>query len=201
MLAMLAIAAALGLSAGVARHEIGETLWLRLVVVAGATALSSLAALRDIDAALFLGAIAAICVVTATVDARKLIIPDALVLMLGVLACLAPFRPPPVEQAIGGTLLGALFIAVRALHQWARDAEGLGLGDVKFAIVAGVLLGAQGGLAMTAAAASATAFWVVWRSQRPALANDSEVLSVEAPFGVALAGALLVGCIARAMTA
>lgn len=201
MLAVLALVGALIIAAGVARREIGETLWLRLTVVAGAATLSSFAALGDIDAALFLGAIAAICVVTATIDARKLLIPDALVLTLGVLTCLAPFRPPPVEQVIGGILLGALFVAVRTLHQWARGAEGLGLGDVKFAIVAGAMLGAQGGLAMTAAAASVTAVWVFWRVRRPAHATGGEVLSVEAPFGVALAGTLFIGCFVRAMTA
>jgi leader peptidase (prepilin peptidase)/N-methyltransferase len=83
----------------------------------------------------------------AAVDARRFIIPDELTaaaLALG-LAYAAVQDAEIWLQALGWPLLrgaatAAVFWAVRAGYRWWRGREGIGLGDVKLAAVAGVWL-------------------------------------------------------------
>lgn len=83
----------------------------------------------------------------AVVDARRFIIPDGLnaaAAALGVVYA-AVGEPALWMQAISWSLLrGAVaafaFLAVRAGYRWWRGREGIGLGDVKLAGVAGIWL-------------------------------------------------------------
>jgi len=198
MLATIASLAAMACASLVAQRELGDALVSRLSFAVAATTILAFLTTGSVEMSVCLGAVACVCAAVATIDARKLIVPDALVFSLAALACVAPFRPPLIEQMIGATVLGALFVGIRALHQHARGVEGLGLGDVKLAIVSGALLGAQAGLAMVAAAATATALWIVLRP-RLASAAGGTALRIEAPFAVGLSAGLWAGCMMRAM--
>lgn len=130
----------------------------------------------DQQAAAFAASVVALCLCIGETDLRKRLVPDFLVLGLLLLA-LSPWSALSwPERATGAALLGCLFIAVRQWHYWARTKEGLGLGDVKLAVAAGALLGAQTGLiAVTAAASIMAAGMIVSRRREPA------------PFGAGLA--------------
>ncbi|MBV9287477.1 MAG: prepilin peptidase, partial [Hyphomicrobiales bacterium] len=92
-------------------------------------------------------ALAAIALAIAVVDRRKLIIPNelnglAFVAGLGAAALKSPAAP---EAAALGALLRAsvmfaAFFTFRAGYRQLRGVEGMGLGDVKLAAVAGVWL-------------------------------------------------------------
>lgn len=80
----------------------------------------------------------------AVIDARYLIIPDelsAVALVLGLVhAAVAGYS---ASEAIAlallrGLALALIFLAVRAAYRWLRGRQGIGLGDVKLAVVAGV---------------------------------------------------------------
>lgn len=152
-------------------------LTLQLAIALTAAGLTAAAGLAIAQAAA-LGAIAAIASAIAITDVRRLLVPDTLVLALAAVAFVAPQAPTLALQAAGAALLGALFLAVRALYYLRRRAEGLGLGDVKLAAVAGFLLGPLLALQMTAGAAVATIAWMV-------LAPASR--RAPAPLGAALA--------------
>uniref|UniRef100_UPI003784D5C5 prepilin peptidase n=1 Tax=Methylocella sp. TaxID=1978226 RepID=UPI003784D5C5 len=84
----------------------------------------------------------------AVTDARAFIIPDELNLAMAALgfaaaAVDAPYAPGAAmaEAAARGAALGLAFLGLRALYRLWRGREGLGLGDVKLAAVAGVWLG------------------------------------------------------------
>lgn len=196
MLAPLISAGVVCIAMLVARRELEQTPWLLLGAVPCMATVIAFLVTGDIGVATCMGALATACAVIAAVDARKMIVPDALVLTLGAVAYVAPFRPAAMEQIVGAIVLGALFVGVRAAHYWVRRAEGLGLGDVKLAIMSGALLGAQGALAATAAAAILTAMWMALWARRYAPAGGG-VMSVEAPFGVGLSAALFVGSVVR----
>lgn len=122
-------------------------------LAAGAIALLALAAvLASIKAASgiagYLGAgLALTMLAIAVIDARRLIIPDQLsALGLGLAlvnaALVAPFAR---WEAVGialmrAAVLGLLFYGLRALYRRLRGRQGLGLGDVKLAAVAGAWL-------------------------------------------------------------
>jgi leader peptidase (prepilin peptidase)/N-methyltransferase len=93
------------------------------------------------------GALAVISIAIAVADARRFVIPDPLVLGalgLGLLhATLAP--PEGLAWALIGALMRGLAVALAFLallkgYEWLRGREGMGLGDVKLAGVAGVWL-------------------------------------------------------------
>ena len=100
-------------------------------------------------------ALALLMFATAVSDARSLLIPNrlslaAFLLALAAAACDASqeFSPAfwlPAAQAIGFSLLraaalGLAFLGMRALYSRLRGCEGIGLGDVKLAAVAGAWL-------------------------------------------------------------
>lgn len=110
------------------------------------------------------GALAIVMLAIAAIDARYFIIPDQLVLAglaLGLVdAAVAP------EQAESGFWLAvlragvvaALFFAFRTAYRRIRHREGIGLGDVKLAAVAGLWLSWMGtAIAVDIAALSALA--------------------------------------------
>jgi len=115
-------------------------------IAAAASAGASLILLPDMRGAAGAG-LALLMVAIAAIDARRFIIPDelsaaALALGLGHAALQAD---DSVAAALGfaalrGAALGLAFWSLRLLYRRMRGQEGLGLGDVKLACVAGVWL-------------------------------------------------------------
>jgi leader peptidase (prepilin peptidase)/N-methyltransferase len=97
----------------------------------------------------FLGAgLALIALAIALIDARSFIIPDQLSAAGFVLALVnaAVAAPHAITAAVAVAVLRAAvlalcFVALRALYRGVRGREGIGLGDVKLAGVAGAWLG------------------------------------------------------------
>jgi leader peptidase (prepilin peptidase)/N-methyltransferase len=91
--------------------------------------------------------LACLMIAIAAVDARRFIIPDELTaaaLALG-LADAAIRRPDGIGEALAlaalrGAIVAAAFFGLWALYRRLRGREGIGLGDVKLAAVAGVWL-------------------------------------------------------------
>ena len=91
------------------------------------------------------GGLAVLMIAIAIVDARRFIIPNELTaaaLALGFLH--AAIHGPVVEAlanaALRGAVLAVAFLSLRVLYRWIRGRDGIGLGDVKLAGVAGVWL-------------------------------------------------------------
>tara|TARA_B100001250_G_scaffold66907_1_gene53439 strand:- start:833 stop:1627 length:795 start_codon:yes stop_codon:yes gene_type:complete len=85
------------------------------------------------------------------IDLKHLIIPDSLVLIIGLLALGKLFIPnlDPMFTSLYPSTLGALlaFIFIGGLiifYQYVRKIEGMGLGDLKLFIVLGFLFGIHG---------------------------------------------------------
>lgn len=120
---------------------------LAVVAVALAACAASLIAAPGL-AGWFGAGLALIMIAIAAIDARFFIIPNelsaaALALALANAAVLAP---DGLWSAVGlallrAAVLGLLFLGLRALYRRVRGREGLGLGDVKLAGVAGAWLG------------------------------------------------------------
>jgi len=117
---------------------------IALLVVAAATV--SILAAPGVPGLLGAG-LALIAIAIAAVDARHFIIPDELSAAGFALALInaALTAPAGVWEAIGvaalrAMVLGLLFYALRALYRGLRGREGIGLGDVKLAAVAGAWL-------------------------------------------------------------
>jgi leader peptidase (prepilin peptidase)/N-methyltransferase len=90
-------------------------------------------------------ALAVIAIAIAAVDLRRYVIPDEFV-VLGILlafvqaALESEFFAAIALAAVRGALLAALFFLLRAAYTRLRGREGLGLGDVKLAAMAGAWL-------------------------------------------------------------
>ena len=91
------------------------------------------------------GGLAVLMIAIAIVDARRFIIPNELTaaaLALGFLH--AAIQGPVVEAlasaALRGAVLAVAFLSLRVLYRRIRGRDGIGLGDVKLAGVAGVWL-------------------------------------------------------------
>ena len=131
--------------------------WVKRAALAGlgcATTVMSFSAARGAQG--WLGAALALLMFAVAVnDARSLLIPDRLSLAAFLLALAAAANDAsqefsaafwlPAAQAIGFSLLraaalGLAFLGLRALYSRLRGCEGIGLGDVKLAAVAGAWL-------------------------------------------------------------
>jgi leader peptidase (prepilin peptidase) / N-methyltransferase len=95
----------------------------------------------------FLGAgLALLTLAIAVADFRYLIIPNELTAAALALALVnAAVGETPVVEGVAlallrGTVVMLFFLAIRAIYGWLRAREGLGLGDVKLAFVAGAWL-------------------------------------------------------------
>jgi leader peptidase (prepilin peptidase) / N-methyltransferase len=93
------------------------------------------------------GGLAVLMIAIAAVDSRRFVIPDSLVLaglILGLVAAAVLQPQLPVTAALGAALRGVVlllaFLAFRLGYRRIRGYEGIGLGDVKLAAVAGVWL-------------------------------------------------------------
>jgi leader peptidase (prepilin peptidase) / N-methyltransferase len=148
------------------------------------------------------GALAAVMIAIAATDARRYVIPDALVLVglgLGLLdAALA--EPGHVVTALAtaalrAALLALLFLLFRIAYRRIRGREGLGLGDVKLAGVAGAWLGwAPAGLAVDLAALSALTAVLIG-----ALRGRQVTATTRIPFGLFLAPAIWIAWLLAAL--
>ena len=94
------------------------------------------------------GGLALLAIAIAVIDARFFIIPDELSAAAFALALVnaAVLAPDGIWSALGlalmrAAVLGLLFLGLRALYRRVRGRDGLGLGDVKLAAVAGAWLG------------------------------------------------------------
>ena len=92
-------------------------------------------------------ALAALTLAIAVVDRRRLVIPDelnALAFVVGLATAGLTSEAPPGEAVLNALLRASLmfgaFFAFRAGYARVRGIEGMGLGDVKLAAVAGVWL-------------------------------------------------------------
>jgi leader peptidase (prepilin peptidase) / N-methyltransferase len=141
--------------------------------------------------------LAALMFAIAAVDARRFIIPDelsAVALMLGFLhAALVGIEPWGQElafAALRGAVVALAFFGLRAFYRRLRGRDGIGLGDVKLAGVAGVWLDwSIIPVAIEIAALAALGTYLVrhlWlrRAVRP---------TTRLPFGLFLAPAIWIG--------
>ena len=169
-----------------------------VVVLAGAMASVSVAVARGAPG-WFGAGLAALMLAIAIIDARSLIIPNGLNLaafLLGLAAAAAlgasPEFWPGAALAVGlamirAAVLGLAFLALRALYWRLRGREGIGLGDVKLAAVAGAWLDwPLMPVAVELAALAALAVYALgrWAGQRPF--DAAETL----PFGLFFAPAI-----------
>jgi leader peptidase (prepilin peptidase) / N-methyltransferase len=127
----------------------------------------------------------------AVIDARHFIIPNALTLAALVLALInAGIREGwngAIMSVWRGAALALIFLVVRAAYRWLRGREGIGLGDVKLAGVAGAWLGwTMLPIAVEIAALAALAAYTVqWLRGGRAVQRTTRV-----PFGLFLAPAI-----------
>jgi len=143
----------------------------------------------------FLGAgLALLMLAIAAIDFRYFIIPNELTaaaLALALINAAAAQTPSIVESVAAAALRGAVtmlfFLSLRWLYGWLRQREGLGLGDVKLAFVAGAWLDwAMIPVAIEIAALAALMAYGAWRvfGKRPVHATS------RLPFGLFLAPAI-----------
>jgi leader peptidase (prepilin peptidase) / N-methyltransferase len=138
-------------------------------------------------------ALAIVMIAIAVIDAHRFLIPDKLVavgLVLGLLNALVT-APHPIATAVASAALRAFILALvsfifRLAYRRIRRREGLGLGDVKLASVAGAWLGyAAAGLAIDIAALSALAAVLISALRGQRLSGMTRV-----PFGLFFAPAI-----------
>ena len=167
------------------------------VAALGALALlgvgASLFVSPDVEGALG-AALALTALMIAVVDAREQIIPDGFALLafaLGVAAVVADFGRdalrPLLDALERAAAMAALFWAFRAAYRAMRGREGMGLGDVKLAAIAGIWLDwGQLPIAVEIAALSALAYVL---ARRWALKEPIDALA-RLPFGAFFAPAI-----------
>jgi leader peptidase (prepilin peptidase)/N-methyltransferase len=138
------------------------------------------------------GALAIVMLAIAAIDARYFIIPDELVLVglaLGLInAAVAPQQAEPDFwlAVLRALVLTALFFAFRETYRRVRGREGIGLGDVKLAAVAGLWLSWMGAaIAIDIAALAALAAVLV-----SVLRGRTVTRTTRVPFGLFFAPAI-----------
>jgi leader peptidase (prepilin peptidase)/N-methyltransferase len=116
------------------------------MVVSAAAALASILVAPGLRGILGAGLAALMCAI-ALYDARHFIIPNylnaaALGLGLGHAAVLEPsLAMPELGMALArGAFAGGVFLAIKLGYRWLRARDGIGMGDVKLAVVGGVWL-------------------------------------------------------------
>jgi leader peptidase (prepilin peptidase) / N-methyltransferase len=192
------------------RASVSRTAWAmrgtNVIVYAGAAALTgavaSVALVPDSHGVWGAG-LAVLMTAIAAIDARRFIIPDELTVAavaLG-LAYTAVQDPGSWPQAVAWSLLrgaapAAVFYAVRAGYRHWRGREGIGLGDVKLAAVAGIWLDwptIPVAIEIAAVAALCT-YLVIYVCFRRAVRRTTRI-----PFGLFLAPAIWLAWIGETM--
>jgi leader peptidase (prepilin peptidase)/N-methyltransferase len=143
------------------------------------------------------GALAILMLTIAVTDARFYVIPDSLTvtaLVLGLLHARLQDPEMAVEAVamavLRAAILALIFLALRVVYRWLRGREGVGLGDVKLAGLAGAWLDwSIIPLAIEAAALSALA---VYGFRQLALRRRLHA-TARLPFGVFFAPAIWLG--------
>jgi leader peptidase (prepilin peptidase) / N-methyltransferase len=167
-----------------------------IVAVGVATAAASVAAVPGVAGWLGAG-LALIMLAIAAVDARYFIIPDALNaagLALGLVHAVMVGEGSAIEAlalaALRAAALALVFLALRLIYARLRGRQGLGLGDVKLAAVAGAWLGWNAiPVAIEIAAVSALAVY----APRHYLLRRPLRATTRLPFGLFFAPAIWLG--------
>ena len=173
-----------------------------IVVAALATAAASMIVVSG-GRGLAGAGLACLMIAIAAVDARRFIIPDELTaaaLALG-LADAAIRHPDGIGEALAlaalrGAIVAAAFFGLWALYRGLRGREGIGLGDVKLAGVAGVWLDWPSiPVAVEIAALAALAVCLVrWLALGRAISATTRL-----PFGAFLAPAIWIAWLGETM--
>lgn len=139
------------------------------------------------------GGLAVAMIAIAAIDARRLVIPDKLVLAGLALGFVDAAIAQPHQVAAGlasaalrAVVLALLFFVFRMTYRRIRGREGIGLGDVKLAAVAGAWLDwAASGLAVDLAALSALAAVLIGALRGERITGVTRI-----PFGLFFAPAI-----------
>ncbi|MGB7620385.1 MAG: prepilin peptidase [Pseudolabrys sp.] len=176
---------------------------LTILLVGAASTAASLIVLPNALGVLG-GGLAILMIAIAVIDARQFIIPNELTaaaLALGLLNAAmqgSDFVPELLASAaLRGAVMAIAFLSLRVLYRRIRGNDGIGLGDVKLAGVAGVWLDWWVlPVAIEIAALAAIAVYVVrfLYGRRP-----SARLKAKLPFGLFLAPAIWVGWLLEAL--
>jgi leader peptidase (prepilin peptidase)/N-methyltransferase len=176
-----------------------------IVAVAVATVAASVAVAPGVPGVLG-AALGLVMLAIAAIDARRFIIPDELTavgLTLALVNAGLDAWPDPWSAilagigmaALRGAVLAAAFLALRALYYRVRRREGIGLGDVKLAGVAGAWLQwATIPVAIEIAALAALALYTV----RQVAGGHVMTATARLPFGLFLAPAIWLGWVLEA---
>jgi len=143
------------------------------------------------------GGLAVLMIAIAVVDARRFIIPDELTaaaLVLGFLHAAIQASDLVMEAlasaALRGAVLAFAFLSLRVLFRRIRGREGIGLGDVKLAGVAGVWLDwSMAPVAIEIAALAALAAYAMRLLSRGRSVRSTSRM----PFGLFFAPAIWIG--------
>jgi prepilin signal peptidase PulO-like enzyme (type II secretory pathway) len=134
-------------SRGACRHCRAGVSWrYPAIELVTAAALTSVYALYGLDGkALLLMGLTLALLVMIIVDFEHYIIPDSIQLLVGALGvgyhwC---YGMHPADVLVGALTGGAIGWALQTGYRYARKKDGLGTGDVKFLVVAGIWLGAK----------------------------------------------------------
>jgi leader peptidase (prepilin peptidase) / N-methyltransferase len=173
------------------------------IVIAGAAGMAASVLLLPDARGVAGGGLALLMIAIAVVDARRFIIPDELTiaaLALGfVHAALQDtdaIMPSLATAALRGAVLALAFWGLRIAYGRLRGREGIGLGDVKLAGVAGVWLDwATMPVAVEIAALAALAVYAVRRFR----GGRSVRRTIRLPFGLFFAPTIWVGWLLESM--
>ena len=180
------------------RRDIWEIAAIGLL--AAAAAVTSLAVAPGLGGVLGAG-LALVMLAIAAIDAQRFIIPDALTLAALALALAnAGLEEGAVLDGVGaavlrGAVLALSFLAMRAVYYRIRQREGIGLGDIKLAGVAGAWLDwATIPVAVEIAALAALAIYVT----RQVAGGRVVSATARLPFGLFFAPAIWLGWLLQA---
>ena len=169
--------------------------------VAACAAAASLFAAPDLSGVLG-GGLALVMIAIAAIDARRFVIPNELVLaglLLGLIAAAVdqsePLTAALLHAVVRAGALALASLAFRTAYRLIRGREGIGLGDVKLAGVAGAWLGWLAvAVAVDIAALSALAVVLIRAARGQRVTSKTAV-----PFGLFFAPAIWIAWLFEAL--